>query len=105
MKIDYSCLLIHIVKQVSLVSIYFMNNFLHLLRRQFVFYTTGEIFAFKKRYHDCWFMIRQEQYLKWMKKINSGIYLVNFISDDHPFVKCELGNYFDHLKGQQKLNV
>ena len=24
-----------------------------------------------------------------------------FISDDHPFVKCELGNYFDHLKDKE----
>ena len=46
-------------------------------------------------------MILQEKYLK--KNGNKFRNLSGkFISDDHPFVKCELGNYFDHLKGQRK---
>ena len=47
-------------------------------------------------------MILQEKYLKWQAKIRnlSG----EFISEEHPFVKCELGKYFDHLKGKREKN-
>ena len=28
-----------------------------------------------------------------------------FISEEHPLVKSELGKYFDHLKGQKRKNM
>ena len=27
----------------------------------------------------------------------------DFKSEEHPFVKCGLGNFFDHLKGKRKI--
>ena len=63
-------------------------------------YTTGEVFALK-HYHDCvvYDTTRAIFEMTGTKFKNlSG----DFISESHPFVKCELGNYFDHLKGERK---
>ncbi len=76
------------------------EQFSSFIKTAISFYTTGEIFALK-RYHDCvvYDTTRTIFEMAGNKFRNlSG----KFISDDHPFVKCELGNYFDHLKGQRK---
>jgi len=76
------------------------EQFASFIKTAISFYTTGEIFALK-RYHDCvvYDTTRTIFEMAGNKFRNlSG----KFISDDHPFVKCELGNYFDHLKGQRK---
>lgn len=76
------------------------EQFSSFIKTAISFYTTGEIFALK-RYHDCvvYDTTRTIFEMAGNKFRNlSG----KFTSDDHPFVKCELGNYFDHLKGQRK---
>ena len=76
------------------------EQFASFIKTAISFYTTGEIFALK-RYHDCvvYDTTRSIFEMAGNKFRNlSG----KFTSDDHPFVKCELGNYFDHLKGQRK---
>ena len=76
------------------------EQFSSFIKTAISFYTTGEIFALK-RYHDCvvYDTTRTIFEMAGNKFRNlSG----KFISDEHPFVKCELGNYFDHLKGQRK---
>ena len=64
------------------------------------FYTTGELFALKL-YHDCIIYDTTRTIFEM-----SGTKFKNlsgkFISESHPFVKCALGNYFDHLKGNRK---
>ena len=76
------------------------DQFSSFIKTAISFYTTGEVFALK-RYHDCvvYDATRSIFEMAGNKFRNlSG----KFISEDHPFVKCELGNYFDHLKGQRK---
>ena len=80
-------------------------NLLHEKFKSFIktaisFYTTGELFALE-RYHDCivYDTTRKIFELTGTKFRNlSG----TFSSEDHPFVKCELNRYFDHLKGNRK---
>ena len=63
-------------------------------------YTTGEVFSLKF-YHDCLVYDTTRAIFEMVGakfKNLSG----EFISEEHPIVKSELGKYFDHLKGQRK---
>ena len=76
------------------------QKFNSFIKTAISFYTTGEIFALKY-YHDCivYDTTRSIFEMTGVKfRSISGIYK----SDDHPFVKCGLGNFFDHLKGKRK---
>ena len=64
------------------------------------FYTTGEVFGLKL-YHDCMVYDTTRRIFE-MSNTRFRNLSGDFKSEEHPFVKCELGRYFDHLKGQRK---
>lgn len=60
-------------------------------------YITGEIFSFEQ-WHDSWIwdIVRKEYENKGERFKNISGKAENL---EHPFINCELGNFFDHLKG------
>ena len=76
------------------------EQFSSFIKTAILFYTTGEVFALKQ-YHDC--MVYDTTRTMFEMDGNKFRNISGeFVSDEHPFVKCELGNYFDHLKGNRK---
>ena len=65
------------------------------------FYTTGEIFTLD-RYHDCLVYDTTRKIFE-MTGTQFRSLSGEFTSEEHPFVKCGLGNFFDHLKGKRKI--
>lgn len=63
-------------------------------------YTTGEVFSLKF-YHDC-LVYDTTRAIFEMTGTKFKNLSGEFISEEHPLVKSELGKYFDHLKGQRK---
>lgn len=64
-------------------------------------YLNGEIFLLPQ-WHDCWmFDIMREHFAE-----TAGAKYRNLSADvadsDHPFVNCILGEYMDHLKGEER---
>lgn len=63
-------------------------------------YSSGEIFS-HHQWHDSWIwdQVRLEFQAKEVKfkSISGSAYVT-----DHPFINCELGRFFDHLKGPQR---
>lgn len=63
-------------------------------------YLSGEIFS-HRQWHDSWIwdQVRldfEDKGIKF-KNISGAAYVTH-----HPFINCELGRYFDHLKGPQR---
>ena len=65
------------------------------------FYTTGEVFSLD-RYHDCLVYDSTRKIFE-MTGTQFRSLSGEFTSEEHPFVKCGLGNFFDHLKGKRKI--
>jgi len=63
-------------------------------------YASGEIFSYHQ-WHDSWIWdqvrIEFENEGVKFKSISGAAY-----ETDHPFINCELGKFFDHLKGPQR---
>ena len=76
-------------------------KFINFINRMVEIYITGEIFSFDE-WHDSWIwdQVRkefQENDVKF-KNISGSLYE----ELEHPFVNCNLGKFFDHLKGNRK---
>jgi hypothetical protein len=70
------------------------------LNRVALIYRDGEIFTFEQ-WHDSWIwdQVRAEyERLDINFKNISGAATIT----DHPFINCELGHFFDHLKGPER---
>ncbi len=76
------------------------EKFNSFIKTAISFYTTGEIFALKY-YHDCVVYDTTRSIFE-MTGTKFRCLSGEFKSNDHPFVKCGLGLYFDHLKGKRK---
>lgn len=80
-------------------------NLLHEKFQSFIktaisFYTTGEIFTLD-RYHDCLVYDTTRNIFE-MTGAKFRCLSGEFKSEEHPFVKCGLGMFFDHLKGDRR---
>ena len=77
------------------------SQFKQFINRMVEVYCSGEIFSFVE-WHDCWVYdhVRKEFEEKNInfKNISGPI----FEKLAHPFVNCNLGKFFDHLKGDRK---
>ena len=77
------------------------EEFKRFINRMVEVYSSGEIFSYVE-WHDSWIwdQIRQEFEEKNInfKNISGPI----FEKLEHPFVNCNLGKFFDHLKGNRK---
>ena len=76
------------------------KQFESFIKTAISFYTTGELFALPL-YHDC-IVYDTTRSIFEMTSTKFKNLSGEFVSEEHPFVKCELGNYFDHLKGSRK---
>ena len=76
-------------------------QFKDFIGRMVEVYKTGEIFSHEE-WHDSWIwdQVRREFEKKGFlfKNISGPVYQ----KVEHPFVNCELGKFFDHLKGKRK---
>lgn len=77
------------------------NEFKNFIKRMIEIYSSGEIFSIQQ-WHDSWIWdhVRKEFENKKKTKFKniSGLYT----NTEHPFVNCGLGEYFDHLKGDDR---
>jgi len=79
-----------------------INNILtkEFLNRVAQVYITGEIFKYKQ-WHDSW--IWDQIRIEYEKK---NVHFKNISGKasktEHPFINCDLGIYFDHLKGPER---
>ena len=77
------------------------SQFKNYLYRMADVYNSGEIFSHEE-WHDSWIwdQVRNEFEAKGVKFKNiSG---EKYQKIEHPFVNCDLGKFFDHLKGNRK---
>jgi len=74
-----------------------LNSFLDRMK---ALYLTGEAFRFQE-WHDSWLWdeVRKEFELRGFSFKNISGTASHL---EHPFIKCGLGEYFDHLKGPQR---
>tara|TARA_B100000242_G_scaffold252459_1_gene194498 strand:- start:158 stop:1024 length:867 start_codon:yes stop_codon:yes gene_type:complete len=79
------------------------EKFNSFIKTAISFYTTGEVFSLKF-YHDCLVYDTTREIFQ-MAGIKFKNLSGEFISEEHPMVKSELGKYFDHLKGQKRKNI
>ena len=77
------------------------KQFSSFIKTAISFYTTGELFTLE-RYHDCVVYDMTRRIFE-MTGTQFRSLSGEFKSEEHPFVKCGLGNFFDHLKGNRKL--
>jgi len=83
-------------------------NFRHpllfeFLNRVALIYRDGELFSYEQ-WHDSWIwdQVRMEYE---RKDVNFKNISGAAASTDHPFINCELGLFFDHLKGPERKKI
>jgi hypothetical protein len=75
-------------------------NFIEDMLRQ---YMNGDIFLLKE-WHDCYLFDNCRKQFE--DKNNQFKNLsIDFLNEEHPFIKTKLGNFFDHLKGPTRKAV
>jgi len=79
------------------------EKFNSFIKTAISFYTTGELFSLKF-YHDCLVYDTTREIFE-MAGVKFRNLSGEFISEEHPLVKSELGKYFDHLKGEKRKNM
>ena len=64
-------------------------------------YLSGEIFSLKE-WHDSWIWDHVRREFEKSNIVFKNLSGEKFEQLEHPFVNCNLGKYFDHLKGPRK---
>ena len=76
----------------------FFNKF---ISRMTEIYLSGEIFSLKE-WHDSWIWDHVRREFEKSNIVFKNLSGEKFEQLEHPFVNCNLGKYFDHLKGPRK---
>jgi len=77
-----------------------INEFLNKIA---MIYLNGDIFKYEQ-WHDCW--IWDQTRIEYERR---NVYFKNISgkasNTEHPFINCDLGKFFDHLKGPERKKI